>query len=574
MEARLRQAEAHARAGRLAQARALLRSALARRPDDVPALVMLAEIDLREGASERAEFALRRAGDLGDPRAWYLLGRCLQARQDWSGARAALERSVAINPAEPNAWGELALTCAHSDDEAAAHRALASARSHAPDHPDGARWGVRVLLRLGDHAGALDACREIIARFPHDWMALQTAAYAMNSLEGVREDELLAAHKALGDAVSRGQPMTASFPNTRDVKRPLKVGLLSSDLRQHSCVFFLLSLVPALAARGLELCFYSTGGARDAFGDRLASHGLWRDITPGDEARLEAAIRGDRIDVLLDLSGWTAPWHMPVLVRRVAPVQVAYLGYPNTTGLPTMDARLVDSVTDPPEHARATERLVRLPAPFVRYTPAPDAPELSRDPQAPPTFGSFNAAGKITPGVMRLWARILVAAPGSRLLLKQHSLTPPNLRRYREILAREGVDPSRLEVAPFVPGMREHLAQYAGVDVALDPFPYNGTTTTCEALFMGVPVVTLAGEGHRSRVGASLLTACGHADWVATDEENYVGTAVNLIRQGLRDATARRALRALVERSGLHDADGLAAGIDECLRSLRDNRPP
>lgn len=561
----------HAAAGRLEQARAGLRAHVARQWRDAEAIRVLATLDLRAGAAEMGRFGLRRAGELGDAQAWYLLGLELARTEAWPEAAEAFERSTDLNPGEPLAWGEMAMMAIEQGSEVHARACLASARAHAPSHPDTPRQFVRVLLRLGDFAGALAACREILADPRADALGLHTSAYAMNNLAGVDESELAAAHRRLGEVTVREHGPAkdpSSFTNARDPDRPLRVALLSCDFRQHSCAYFLLGLVPHLAAHGMEVFLYSSSAVQDHVTAAFRVMGTWREVAASSPAAVAQLAMADGIDIVLDLSGWTAPGQMHALARRLAPVQATYLGYPNTTGLATVDARFVDATTDPAERdAYATEWLLRLPAPLVRYTP-PEAAIHERGPARPFTFGSFNAGSKVTPDVMRAWAAILAANPGTHLVIKRHSLSEPSLGRHKATLSAAGIDPARLSVLPFTKTPDEHLAQYARVDVALDTFPYNGTTTTCEALWMGVPVVAMEGEAHRSRVGVSLLSAVGATDWIARDEAAYVAIAGDLARAGPRDAAARQALRARLAASVLCDHAGLAGAMSASLRAL------
>lgn len=561
----------HAAAGRLTQARAGLRAHVARQPKDAEAIRVLATFDLRAGAAEMGRFGLRRAGELGDAQAWYLLGLELARDEAWPEAAEAFERSTNLNPGEPLAWGEMAMMAVEQGAESHARACLASALAHAPSHPDTPRQCVRVLLRLGDFAGALAACRDILADPRADALGLHTSVYAMNSLAGVDESELVAAHRRLGEVTIREHGPArdpASFTNSRDSERPLRVALLSCDLRQHSCAYFLLGLVPRIAEYGLEVFLYSSSTVQDHVTAAFRAMGTWREVAASSPAAVAQVAMADGIDIVIDLSGWTAPGQMHAMAKRLAPVQVTYLGYPNTTGLTTVDSRFVDAMTDPPERdALATERLLRLPTPFVRYSP-PEAAIHERGPARPFTFGSFNAGSKVTPDVMRAWAAILAANPGTHLTIKRHSLSEPSLGRHKATLSAAGVDPARLSVLPFTKTPDEHLAQYARVDVALDTFPYNGTTTTCEALWLGVPVVAMAGEAHRSRVGVSLLTAVGATEWIARDDAAYVAIAGNLARAGPRDGAARRALRARVAASPLCDHAGLAGAMSASLRGL------
>jgi predicted O-linked N-acetylglucosamine transferase (SPINDLY family) len=249
---------------------------------------------------------------------------------------------------------------------------------------------------------------------------------------------------------------------------------------------------------------------------------------------------------------------------RPAPLQVTYCGYPDTTGLSRVDGRVVDSLTDPPGRADelATERLMRLDPCFLCYQPPEDAPAVEAGPAGrgeAVTFGSFNALKKTTDFTLRMWARVMAGAPGSRLVVKNVSLrAEPVLADVRERMKRAGLDLSRVELIPGTATIREHLAFYSRVDIGLDTFPYHGTTTTCEALWMGVPVVTLVGDRHVSRVGLSLLTAAGLPELPAQSEEEWVETAVGLACDRARLLELRAGLRERVRGSVLCDQGAMA----------------
>jgi protein O-GlcNAc transferase len=282
------------------------------------------------------------------------------------------------------------------------------------------------------------------------------------------------------------------------------------------------------------------------------------------------------VDVLVDLAGHTAEHRLLMFARVPAPVQVAYLGYPNTTGMPRsqMHYRLTDALADPPGDADRlhTEELVRLPDVFLCYRPLDDAPPVAPCPCGTTgvvTFGSFNTLEKVTAAQIGLWAQILRRSPGSRLMLKNKSLGDAAVReRVRAAFAAHGVDGERLVLAGPEREPARHLARYNEVDVALDTFPYAGTTTTCEALWMGVPVVTLAGATHRSRVGLSLLTAVGLSELVATAPQQYVDLALAMAGDPPRLKALRETLRDRVRTSCLTDAPRFTRHLEAAYRRM------
>jgi predicted O-linked N-acetylglucosamine transferase (SPINDLY family) len=273
---------------------------------------------------------------------------------------------------------------------------------------------------------------------------------------------------------------------------------------------------------------------------------------------------------LIDLAGHSSLNRLPIFAKRLAPVQITYLGYPNTTGLPAIGHRLVDETTDPPGEADALaiEQLVRFsPCAWTWEAPA-DAPmPAMTDPSAPLTFGSFNNFLKTTDEVLSTWAEILARVPGSRLLLKSPYFEDSEVHSSAmERLVAAGISSDRVELLGFVASPAAHLELYSRLDVALDPFPYNGTTTTCEALWMGVPVVNLVGDRHASRVGLSLLSATGHADWAVETREDYISKAVELASERPLREKLRNTLRIDMEKSPLGDHVGQAARFEAAIR--------
>jgi predicted O-linked N-acetylglucosamine transferase (SPINDLY family) len=347
------------------------------------------------------------------------------------------------------------------------------------------------------------------------------------------------------------------------------VGYVSPDFLLHSCSFFFEALLEHHDRSKVETICYSNAARGDAVTERLRrlADG-WRDIAAMDDAAAARLIaREDRPDILVDLAGHTSGNRLALLARPLAPVAATWLGYPNTTGLPSIGYRLTDAVADPPGPADRlfTERLVRLDGGFLAYRPHPEMPEPApRDPQAGPTvFGCFNNHLKISSGTIALWSAILAQVPESRLVLRSRPLGDPGVAAaLRRRFEAAGVASDRLRILPYRATVRAGLEDYAAIDVALDPTPYNGTTTTCEALWMGVPVVTLAGDRHAARVGASILTHAGLADLVAATPADYVQIASSLAADRARLADDRRTLRPRMAASPVADGRRLAGGIE------------
>jgi protein O-GlcNAc transferase len=350
---------------------------------------------------------------------------------------------------------------------------------------------------------------------------------------------------------------------------------VSCDFRRHSVFYFIEPLLAQHDRRQVEVFCYSDVLTADEQTERIKrAADVWRDVAPLDDAQLAERVREDRIDVLVDLMGHARGGRLLAFARRPAPVQMTYLGYPNTTGVDAIGYRLTDEWVDPTGAADGwhTEKLVRLAHGFLCYRPDPDAPDVSESPALRNgfvTFGSFNNLAKVSVATMRLWGRILRDVPGSRLLLKYRSLgDEPTCAIVRQRMAQADVPVDRVDMVGPEPDHRTHLASYARVDVALDPFPYNGATTTCEALWMGAGVVTLAGIVHAGRVGVSILTRAGLGELVATDENAYFGIATNLARDIDQLARMRRQMRDRVSGSPLRDEPALARDVEAAYRKM------
>ena len=360
-----------------------------------------------------------------------------------------------------------------------------------------------------------------------------------------------------------------------DPGRRLRVGYVSNNFREHSVAFFVEALLASHDRSKVEIFCYADIMLADEFSGRLRRHSAqWRVITGQSDAQVAELIRQDAIDILVDLAGHTARNRLLVFARKPAPVQVTYLGYCNTTGLSAMDYRFTDALADSPgttEHLH-TEQLVRLPDCAWCYRP----PDASPAVETPPvlrsghiTFGCFNARPKITGEMLALWARLLLEMPASSLLLKNVGFGEPSARQHtRDLLAKAGIAPERVELVGRVPTLAGHLATYARVDIALDTFPYHGTTTTCEALWMGVPVITLAGRTHASRVGVSLLTTTGLPELVASSPDEYVKIAAALATDVPRLAALRTTLRTRMASSPLMDASRFARNVEAAYRQM------
>ncbi len=383
---------------------------------------------------------------------------------------------------------------------------------------------------------------------------------------------LRAAVRHYAAAVERpGQPPV--FGNDPDPDRRLRIGYVSGDLGPHPVGHLLRPVLRHHDRLTVEVTCYDTHPHRGPVADALRqTSDRWRSLVGLPDEAAAALIAADGIDILVDLSGHTAGNRLPLFARRAAPLQASWLGYWGTTGLSGMDAILSDADTIPfGREGDYSELVVRLPGSRFCFAPIDGAPLPAEPPCTrgrPPTFGSFNNLAKVGPDVVRLWARLLHAAPGSRLLLKWKSLRDHDMRRdLATRFAELGIGAERLELR----GESSHqatLEQWGDVDVGLDPFPFSGGLTSCDALWMGVPVVTLPGDAPQSRQTAGLLGAIGITGWVARSPDEYVSIARHLLSDPEQLRRTRHTLRHRMAASPLCDATSFTLGLEEAFRAM------
>jgi protein O-GlcNAc transferase len=399
---------------------------------------------------------------------------------------------------------------------------------------------------------------------------LQNRLFFLNYTQMLPADAVAALHRDWGRALSAridtGPDVSARH---RRRHRKLRIGYVSADFRMHSVAVFLYNILKHRDRGRFEVYCYCSTPAQDSMTTKLRLFSdIWRDIRhlPDDDAA--RLIEHDGIDILVDLSGHTAGNRLPVFVRKPAPVQCTYLGYPNTTGLEQMDYRITDADADPvgmTEHLHS-ETLVRLSSGFLSYSrhsvATPVTIYRAGDPARHYTFACCNNVYKINDRVMDVWSEILRRLPASRLLIKSHNLNNTAIvSRYRRGFEKRGIDAGRVHLMNTIDGS-EHQNLYNNVDIALDPFPYNGTTTTCDALWMGVPVLTLAGDHHAARVGVSIMRRIGLCEWIAEDEEDYIKKAVLFASDGALLREVRLGMRRRMRASDLMDPNAVIRDLE------------
>jgi Predicted O-linked N-acetylglucosamine transferase, SPINDLY family len=562
------------RLNRISEAESLLTVALERKPGCIQTVLGLGMARLAGGDAAGAERVLREAA-MKQPslaEAWHYLALALKAQRRVREVLAIRERLVRNTPGSATAWANLGNARLDVGSITSALEAFEKAIELDGSNPRTRLSRATALFKAYRVAEAAAEFAKLAGDTRVRWKAWSSRLMALNYLPEVAREEVWRAHQEFGAAV--GSPEKRVWLNLRDAGRRLRLAVLSPDLNQHSVAYFLEPLLRELDRSAFEIVLYHDSAKVDATSERLRGYAaLWRNFANRPDDAVEEAILRDVPDVLVDLTGHAGTNRLPLLARRVAPVQITYLGYPNTTGVPAIDYRLVDEITDPTGDAEScvSEKLIRFAPTAWSYLPPSSAPEVGMPPalaNGVVTFGSFNNFVKVTDPMLRVWSRILAAVPGSRLLVKAAGMDDEGVRDgVRRRLREAGIAEDRVRLEPQVRETAAHLAMYGQVDVALDAFPYHGTTTTCEALWMGVPVVTREGDRHASRVGASLLKAIGRSEWIAANDDDYVRIAAELAKDVAGLARIRTTLRVEMQASELLNHAGQARRFADALRA-------
>ncbi|HTH96934.1 MAG TPA: tetratricopeptide repeat protein [Stellaceae bacterium] len=502
------------------------------------------------------------------------LGNALQMCGRLGEAIDCYTRALAIEPdaVKPMHNLGMALRKCNRLGEAEAHFARALALK--PDYVEAVVGLGSALETQGRMAEAIPLFRRALMLDPDFPEALAHLLFALSSHPGTTPAALRQVTE-LGVA-AWPQPAWQVPVKRSDPAGRLRIGYVSADLRSHPVGHFLGGVLRAHDRTQVEVFCYWAGWVADEVTDRLKrSVDQWRDVAPLDDAALAALIAQDGIDVLVDLAGHTAEHRLSLFMARAAPVQASWLGFFGTTGIAGMDYLIADPVIIPPgEEAHYTEEVVRLPGCYLSFdSEGADVPVMA-SPEARNgfiTFGCFNRRDKITAETIVAWCAILEAVPGSRLLVKNGAMADDGVAAaLAGMFAGQGVGPDRLTLEGPVPRL-QYLADYGRIDIALDPFPFCGGTTTAETLWMGVPLVTLRGATWAGRISASMLTVCGHAELVAEDVESYRRIAVELAQDTTRRNELRAGLRDEATRH-LCDAEGFTRDLEAAYRRMVGSR--
>jgi predicted O-linked N-acetylglucosamine transferase (SPINDLY family) len=558
------------RQGRFAEAADCYRQALKLRPDWPDATFNLANALYGQNLMEESVETYRKVIALAPrfPEPFNNMGIALSALDRKDEALAAFQEAVRLNPGYADGYASLGTALR---DVGRLEEAAAASRRALELKPE----STIALTNLGNIAIASRSVDEAIGYFgrarafdptPSSW---HNYLFALNFSPKLTARQIADEHAVWEQQyiLPRVQPFI-SHANSRDPERPLRIGYVSPDFREHGVGRFLLPLFSRHDRRQFQIYCYSAGGAPDALTDKLRSFAhAWRDVSKIDDAQLAKLVHDDQIDILIDLSMHSGGSRLPAFAYTPAPVQMTYLGYAGTTGLHAIDYRLTDVYLDPPNLPGApfVEKPIRLRTHWC-YQPPESVPPISSPPALASgfvTFGCLNNFGKVNSQVLAIWREILQSVPNSHL--KLHAYDGPHRQRTKDFFADAGIAPERISFTGFLPA-DQYFQQYHSIDIALDPFPFAGATTTCDALYMGIPPITMPGTAPLSRAGASILSNAGHSQFIAGNPQDYVQRAIALARDVGSLNDLRQSMRGRMHSSVLMDAVAFARDVENAYR--------
>jgi len=529
------------------------------------------------GNLDQAIAAYRRAIQLKPDyaEAYNNLGNALKQRGNLEAATSAYERAIQLNPDSDDLVDSLMHVLdrlaymGHSVPAVAAYERTIQRRPNCAEPYNNL---ANIYLQRGQLDQAITLYQRAAELKPQSVEIRDGLLFALIQHPNLSPESVLAAHREWNDqyALPLASQIT-SHENDPSHSRRLRIGFVSPDFYHHSVGFFFMPLLENFDRSNFEVFCYANVKKPDAVTEKMIEHcDVWRDIVGMTDGAAAQQIRDDGIDILVDLAGHTTDNRLLIFARKPAPIQVTYLGYPSTTGLTTIDYRLTDSLADPPGMAESqnVEQLWRLPTCAWCYQPPENAPEIQPRREGPITFGCFNNFRKIAPKMVEMWAELLQRVPESRLFFQGRGADLFSQEGLRARFVELGVPGERIETVGWVEDPRKHLEYYQQADIALDTYPYHGTTITCETLWMGVPVVTLMGQTHISRVGVSLLQNAGLPEPVAQSPEEYLKIASDLAGNPTRLAELRATLRDRLKSSPLLDAKRFTSEIESAFRQM------
>lgn len=541
----------------------------------LPEAFTLAQQHYHAGRFHQAEALCRQIlqGQPNHPDVLHLLGVTLHQQGKLREAVAQYLRALALKPAFAEAVNSLGVALKEQNWLEQAVARYRHALALKPAFAEAYTNLGNALTEQGKLDEGIAQYRHALALKPTDAVAHSNLLLCLHYHPAYDSATLFAHHRAWNEQHA-GHLTATRVPhrNRRDRERPLRIGYVSPDFKRHHGDCLLEPVLTAHDHSQFAVYGYSMVVTADEITRRMQAHAdEWREIGGMSDDDVAQLIRDDGIDILVDLSGHTDRNRLLVFARKPAPIQAAWVGYVDTTGLDAMDYRITDRFLSPPDGGQLfTEQLIHLPG-ALGYRPPDYAPPVSPCPAVlggSLTYGCFNRLAKVHPGVIAIWSKILHRVPTARVVLKSHALDDPGTRdRYRMLFLEQGIAPERVDLLGWSPHA-DMLAQYSRVDIALDPFPFSGCWTTCEALWMGVPVITLGGATFVARQGVSLLSQVGSSELIADSPDHYVDLAVHLGQDPARLARLRADLRPRMATSPLCELTTLVRKLEQAYRTM------
>jgi predicted O-linked N-acetylglucosamine transferase (SPINDLY family) len=546
--------------GRTLEAKSLCMYVLQYDPQQIDCWHFLGLVALMQGEFDVAEELIKKAISLDDKKALFHinLGNVYYKKEKIQEAYLAYQKGIELNPNLAEAYSNLSNVLSRFGELQNSIEVLHKAIKLNPNIPEAYNNLAGTYRNQGLLPQSIQAYSEFFKVIDREPIGHSNYLMTLLACSGLNGDDIFKAHCNWSDKYAKPLEHLIIQPkNCSQQNRLLKIGYVSGDFREHSVAYFFDSIITHHDRNKFEIFCYANQTYQDQVTERFKSLATaWRNIYSLSDTEAAQLIRDDEIDILIDLSGHSNNNRLLVFAQKPAPIQMTYIGYPSTTGLPTIDYRITDLRCDPKGYEKYyTEQLIRLPLGFLSFTPSKESPPVrpfNKEKQNI-TFGSFNALYKVTEEVVSVWAQLIKSVPNSNLFLKNKAFLCSATKQYwQNLFAKYGLEENRVTLAHTVPS-KEHLDLYNQIDIALDPFPYNGTTTSCEALWMGVPIVTLEGNTHVSRVGVSLLHSLNLNHLIASSYEEYIQIASDLAKDRDQLFNLRASIRQKILNCALGD---------------------
>jgi protein O-GlcNAc transferase len=506
--------------------------------------------------------------------ALYRLGIVLSRQLKYDEAEMCLRRVIETDPQWTDVYIDLGNVLLEKGEAGPALDFLYHALKYLPDRADLIYSIGNAMLMKVNLQEAISFYKNAIALKPDFFLAYDNLFLTLQYMSGLTPEQWRRETEPYTH-LSSSLSGYSHYKNEKNPAKKLRIGYVSPDFRFHSCCWFIEPLFAAHNPQEVEIICFSEVAKPDFITRKLVDYSnTWYNTVGMSDNQMTELIQSAGIDILVDLAGHTANNRLTVFARKPAPVQVSWLGFPATTGLTALDYRISDSWLTPPDSAEFfTEKLLILERPAYTYQPPEGCPEVNNLPALKNnfiTFGSFNNFAKISAETIKLWSEVLLAVPGSQLLLKANRKADDHglWQKLTDSFSSYGIEKERIRFLSKEADINLHLKYYHEVDIALDTFPYNGATTTLEALWMGVPVLSLAGDRAASRYGLAFLTAAGLPELAAATSGNFVKTAVNLAADREKLINLRKGLRGQAAGSPLYDHQGFAREIEKTFRQI------